>query len=171
MKNLISIVLLIGLFALESNAQDHPKGYLSMTTSGSGVLQRDAQSFILSLDYNHYVSDRFMIGMSLVGDWEKENQKLESGMQVNNSYKSSVAFYGTYLFGKNRHWGVGGGYAKDITKGDSFKLGNDYVDAFLMYFIPVGNIGYVCPRVGYVHDIQDQEQSVSFGFSFSIPIK
>ncbi|MBB3698210.1 hypothetical protein KMW28_17370 [Flammeovirga yaeyamensis] len=170
MKNLFITLFILGAVAFNSLAQDHPKGYLSITTSGSGVLQRNAHSFVMSADYNHYVSDRFMIGMSVIGDWEKEYAKLESGTQVNDSFKSSVAFYGTYLFGKNRQWGLGGGYSKDILKGDTFKLGNDYVDAFVMYFIPVGNLGYICPRVGYIHDFQGKEQSISAGFSFSVPI-
>ncbi|WP_281616461.1 hypothetical protein [Flammeovirga sp. SubArs3] len=159
-----SLIFVFILFTyINSQAQSHPKGYLSITTSGSRVMQRNAHSGIISLDYNHYLSDSWMIGTSIVGDWEKENG-------INQPFKSSVAIYGTYLFGKNKHWGIGGGYAKDIVSGSDFKLGNDYIDGFIMYFIPIGNIGYICPRVGYVHDIQDQEQSISAGVSFSIPI-
>ncbi|WP_044211619.1 hypothetical protein [Flammeovirga sp. OC4] len=145
------------------SAQERPTGFLSLTTSGSNVMQRNAHSGILSVDYNHYISDTWMIGTSIIGDWENENG-------INQPFKSSVAIYGTYLFGKNKHWGIGGGYAKDIVSGNDFKFGNDYVDGFLMYFIPIKGIGYICPRVGYVHDIQDQEQSISAGVSFSFPI-
>ncbi|KXX68075.1 hypothetical protein AVL50_23665 [Flammeovirga sp. SJP92] len=126
-------------------------------------MQRNAHSGILSIDYNHYLSDSWMIGASFIGDWEKENG-------IHQPFKGSMAIYGTFLFGKSKHWGIGGGYAKDIINGNNFKFGNDYVDGFIMYFIPIKGIGYICPRVGYVHDIQDQEQSISAGLSFSIPI-
>ncbi|NME70387.1 hypothetical protein [Flammeovirga aprica] len=165
------IILTIG----NLSAQDRPKGYLSVTTSGSRVMQRDAYSKILSMDYNHYVSDSWMIGVSLIGDWERETTTsfvgdVQRSVETDQPFKSSIAIYGTYLFGKNKHWGVGGGYAKDIISGSDFKLGNDYVDGFVMYFIPIKGFGYICPRVGYVHDIQDQEQSISAGVSFSIPL-
>ncbi|MBB6463955.1 hypothetical protein [Flammeovirga kamogawensis] len=146
-------------------AQNKPIGYLSFTGAGSAVLQRQAVSSVFTIDYNHYIADHWMIGGSLINDWEKQTgTRTEYGS--GNSYKATLAIYTTYVTG---NWGFGGGYARDIAKeGQLTKKGNNYLDVFVMYFIKVGN-HYICPRVGYIHDLHDQEQSLSLGVSYSIP--